>query len=150
MARTVRLWIYARDPRRAAAFYTTVFGWLLPTDAGRRCWVITSGDDQRLGIDNTDADGPGIPTVHVEDLEATSRVAVAAGGEILVSRIPLPGVGWLIYLADTEGNLVGIMQDDPQARWPPPVGAADQRVPDRQRRSSQATLRRRPRNCSGT
>jgi predicted enzyme related to lactoylglutathione lyase len=124
----VRLWIHARDPRRAAAFYTAVFGWFLPTDAGRCCWVVTSSDDQRLGLDNTDANGPGIPTVHVADLEATSRLAVAAGGEILVSRIPQAGAGWLVYLADTEGNLIGIMQDDPDARWPAPDNTPDQQT----------------------
>jgi uncharacterized protein len=120
----VRLRIYATDPRRAAAFYADVFGWSLPTDGDRPCWVITPNDDQRLGIDGTDlddADGPFIPTVHVDDLDATTRAALAAGGEILVPRMPLPSAGWLAYLADTEGNLIGIMQDDPHARWPGPL-----------------------------
>lgn len=135
MDRAVRLWIHARDPRRAAAFYTAVFGWFLPTEADRRCWVITSSEDQRLSLDNTDADEPGIPTVHVADLEATSRLAVAAGGEILVDRTPLPGAGWLAYLADTEGNLIGIMQDDPDADWPSAAGMPDHRVPEQRRTS---------------
>jgi len=113
----VRLPIYARDPRRAAAFYSEVFGWSLPADGDRRYWVITPDDDQRLGVDGDDIDGPFIPTVHVDDLDATTQAAVAAGGEILVPRMPLPSVGWLAYLADTEGNLIGIMQDDPYARW---------------------------------
>jgi predicted enzyme related to lactoylglutathione lyase len=29
--------------------------------------------------------------------------------------MPIPGVGWLAYCKDTEGNVFGIMQDDPQA-----------------------------------
>jgi predicted enzyme related to lactoylglutathione lyase len=40
-----RLRIFARDPDRARAFYAQVFGWSLPDDGQRRCWVITSGDD---------------------------------------------------------------------------------------------------------
>jgi uncharacterized protein len=119
----VRLRIFARDPDRARAFYAQVFGWSLP-EGQWYCWLISSGDDPRLGIDgpaqNT-ADHhnqAAIPTVHVADLDATTAAALAAGGEILVPRIPLPGAGWLAYLADTEGNLIGIMQDDPGAAWP--------------------------------
>ena len=121
MGRPVRLRIFARDPRRAAAFYAEVFGWSLPADGDPVCWVVTPSDDQRLGIDDTDdtgTDGLFVPTVHVDDLDATTQAALAAGGEILVSRIPSPRAGWLAYLADTEGNLIGIMQDDPCARWP--------------------------------
>jgi uncharacterized protein len=132
----VRLRIFARDPDRARAFYAQVFAWSLPDDGRRRCWVITSGDDPRVGIDGPDPTGtdhavnpgehavnPGevvIPTIHVADLDATTAAALAADGEVLVPRIPLLGVGWLIYLADTEGNLIGIMQDDPRATWPQP------------------------------
>ena len=114
MAGSTLLRIYAKDPQRAAMFYTKVFGWSLPTD--RHSWVITSSDDPRL---HRAADiGITIPTVHVDNLDAITLAAVAAGGEILVPRMPLAGAGWLICLADTEGNLIGVMHDDPAARWP--------------------------------
>jgi predicted enzyme related to lactoylglutathione lyase len=29
--------------------------------------------------------------------------------------MPVPGVGWLAYYKDTEGNIFGVMQDDRQA-----------------------------------
>jgi uncharacterized protein len=137
----VRLRIFARDPDRARAFYAQVFGWSLP-EGPRYCWLITTGDDPRLGIDGPTRNaadhptGPLIPTVHVTDLDAATAAALAAGGEILVPRIPLPGAGWLVYLADTEGNLIGIMQDDPGAAWPqtpttqPPESRASRTAPD--------------------
>jgi predicted enzyme related to lactoylglutathione lyase len=28
----------------------------------------------------------------------------------------VPGVGWLAYFKDTEGNIFGIMQNDPNAK----------------------------------
>jgi predicted enzyme related to lactoylglutathione lyase len=124
VAHGVRLRIFARDPERARVFYAQVFGWSLPADRPICYWVITSGDDARLGVDGPDHIGAGragmvaVPTVHVADLAATTAAALAAGGEVLVPRIPLPGVGWLVYLADTEGNVIGIMQDDPRAAWP--------------------------------
>jgi predicted enzyme related to lactoylglutathione lyase len=123
----VRLRIFVQDPERARAFYARVFGWSLPANGPICYWVITSGDDSRLGIDGPDQVCPGhagtvavptVPTVHVADLDATTAAALAAGGEVLVPRIPLPGVGWLVYLADTEGNVISIMQDDPSAAWP--------------------------------
>jgi predicted enzyme related to lactoylglutathione lyase len=136
----VRLWIFAADPYRARAFYAQVFGWSLP-DGPWHGWLITPRDDPRLGIDGphpTGVEPAGeafIPTVHVADLDATTAAALAAGGEVLVARIPLPGVGWLVYLADTEGNLIGVMQDDPDAVWPTPAAAGRRRQVRRRRRS---------------
>jgi hypothetical protein len=75
-----------------------------------------------------------IPTIHVTDLDATTAAALTAGGEILVPRIPLPGVGWLVYLADPDDNLIGIMHDDPHAAWPQP-STRTRRRPTRQRRN---------------
>ena len=124
MAGAVRLRIFAKDPGRARAFYAQVFGWSLP-GRHRCCWMVTSGDDPRLGVNDADEihghhpDEDGVmATSHVVNLDATAAAALAAGGEILVPRIPLPGTGWLVYLADIEGNVIGLMQDDPAAAWP--------------------------------
>jgi predicted enzyme related to lactoylglutathione lyase len=110
--------IFAADPDRARAFYARVFGWTLPERECRTGWVVTTSDDPRLGVDGPDADDARdthIPTVHVADLDATVAAARAAGGDVLVPRLPVPGVGWLAYLADTEDNVLGVMQDDPNA-----------------------------------
>jgi predicted enzyme related to lactoylglutathione lyase len=118
----VRLYIFAQDHARARAFYDRAFGWQLGGEGQRRCWVITASDDPRLGADRGTADrdesrglSPGIPTVHVADIDAAVTAVLDAGGEVLVPPLRLPGVGRLIYLADTEGNVLGLMQDDPAA-----------------------------------
>jgi hypothetical protein len=36
--------------------------------------------------------------------------------ERALAKMPIPGVGWLAYVKDTEGNLFGMMQNDPNAR----------------------------------
>ena len=43
---------------------------------------------------------------------------VNAGGSIVVAKSVVPGVGYHTYCADTEGNLFGIMQQDPLAQLP--------------------------------
>jgi predicted enzyme related to lactoylglutathione lyase len=30
--------------------------------------------------------------------------------------MPIPGVGWLAYVKDLDGNILGIMQNDPAAK----------------------------------
>jgi hypothetical protein len=54
--------------------------------------------------------------VHVEQLDDTLAQAARLGGAVVVPRMPVPGVGWLAYCKDTEGNLFGVMQPDPGAR----------------------------------
>ena len=40
---------------------------------------------------------------------------LAAGGAITRPKDAVPGVGWLAYCTDTEGNPFGLMQADPNA-----------------------------------
>jgi predicted enzyme related to lactoylglutathione lyase len=40
---------------------------------------------------------------------------VANGGAVAVPKMAIPGVGWLAYCTDPEGNIFGLMQDDPNA-----------------------------------
>ena len=53
-----------------------------------------------------------VVTVDVADLDATLETALKFGGETRLSRMPVPGVGWLAYLADPDGNLFGVLQAD--------------------------------------
>ncbi len=38
------------------------------------------------------------------------------GGEFIVPKMPVPGVGWLAYFKDPQGNVFGIMQSDKSAK----------------------------------
>ena len=35
---------------------------------------------------------------------------------VVLPKIAVPGVGWVAYCADTEGNVFGMLQDDPNAK----------------------------------
>ena len=54
-------------------------------------------------------------TATVADLEGLVAKAAPLGGAVALSKVPVPGVGWLAYLKDTEGNVFGLMQPDPAA-----------------------------------
>jgi predicted enzyme related to lactoylglutathione lyase len=51
----------------------------------------------------------------VDDNEAFTAKALAAGGPIAVPRRAVPGSGWLTYIADPAGIVFGIMQYDDKA-----------------------------------
>ena len=55
-------------------------------------------------------------TVDVADLDATLSKGQSIGATIALPKMPIPGVGWLAYIVDTEGNILGMMQNDPVAK----------------------------------
>ena len=50
------------------------------------------------------------------DAIATLQRAVELGGTVAVPLMPIPGVGWLVYAKDPDGNIFGMMQNDPTAK----------------------------------
>jgi predicted enzyme related to lactoylglutathione lyase len=54
-------------------------------------------------------------TFAVDDVRATARAAVAAGGRVLMEPTTIEGVGALVWLADPDGNAVGAMQYEADA-----------------------------------
>ena len=122
MPRPIHFEIHAADLDRAQRFYEAMLGWRFTP------W----GDSYRIVA--TGAEGPGIDgglfqrqgeaprggepvtawvcTVDVDDVDAYVARAEAAGGSVAVARMAVPGVGWLAYIKDPEGNIFGMMQED--------------------------------------
>lgn len=121
MPRVIHFDIAADDPERAVAFYRQAFGWEIVKWAGpMEYWLVMTGPEGEPGIDGgigrRSAPGEGtVNTIGVQDLEATVAAVLANGGTVIQPRHAVPGVGWLAYCADTEGNAFGLMQDDPTA-----------------------------------
>jgi predicted enzyme related to lactoylglutathione lyase len=127
MGRVIHFEIHADDPNRAERFYTELFGWTVERMGGPVDYrLLTTGPDDRPGINGAilQRQGPrplgGAPvvayvcTIDVASIEETERAVVAGGGEQVVERMEVPGVGQLSYFKDTEGNIFGALQ---------PVGA---------------------------
>ena len=127
MPRVVHFEIHAADPDRAVNFYTTLFGWSFQKWEGPMdYWLVTTGPNEQPGINGGlvrrqgEIDGQAVIayvcTVDVEDLDASVQTAVDNGGQIALPKMPIPGMGWLAYCKDTEGNIFGMMQGDPNAK----------------------------------
>jgi len=126
MPRVVHFEIHAADPERAVKFYEKVFGWTFQKWEGpMEYWLVTTGPDDQPGINGGllkrqgEIDGQAVIayvcTVDVADLDGSMATVEANGGTVAVPKMPIPGMGWLAYYKDTEGNIFGMMQNDPSA-----------------------------------
>jgi hypothetical protein len=126
MPRVTHFEIHAENPPRANEFYTNLLGWQFTQWPGQDYWLIRTGDPTEPGIDGGllprrgVIDGTAVIayvcTVEVKDLASLVEKAVSLGGQIALPTMPVPGVGWLAYVKDTEGNIFGMMQTDPDAK----------------------------------
>jgi uncharacterized protein len=126
MPRVVHFEIHAGDPARAINFYEKVFGWTFKKwDGPMPYWLVTTGPDDQPGINGGlverrgEIDGQAVIayvcTVGVAGVDASIATVEANGGTIAVPKMPIPGMGWLVYCKDTEGNIFGMMQPDATA-----------------------------------
>jgi uncharacterized protein len=109
------------NPEKTAAFYREVFGWDVqkwngPVDY----WLVKTGNGGDSGIDGglmlTDGKTRGtVNTVEVDNLDAVLAKAVAHGGEVILEKQVIPGIGYQAYFKDNGGIVVGLHQTDPKA-----------------------------------
>jgi predicted enzyme related to lactoylglutathione lyase len=123
MPRPVHFEIAVDDMERAKSFYSTVFGWSFQQygDDAMPYWLTTTGPDGAPGINGglrgrMPGEGPiTVNTVGVASVDATAEAITAAGGQIVMPKMAIPGMGWVAYGTDTEGTMVGIFQEDSSA-----------------------------------
>jgi predicted enzyme related to lactoylglutathione lyase len=126
MSRVVHFEVHAQDPQRAMAFYNEVFDWhFSPFPGPVEYWLIITGRQDQSGINgglirrHGTIDGTAVIayvcTVQVDSIDATITKVEECGGMSVLPKRPIPGVGWLAYCKDTEGNIFGIMHADPKA-----------------------------------
>lgn len=121
MSRVTHFEIPADNPERAIKFYKKVFGWKIEKwDGPIEYWLIMTGPEDEPGIDGglarrEDPDTVVENTIDVKDLDQSIKEVEANGGTIVRPKMAVPGVGWMAYFIDTEGNIFGMMETDPQA-----------------------------------
>jgi hypothetical protein len=119
--RVVHFEIHADKPADAAAWYCDLFGWRTH-EPMPGYFLLMTGDGP--GIDGAAMQrmGPsaakGAPvnafvcTVQVDDIDAMLARAHGAGGTEALPKMAIPGVGWVAYIHDPFGNILGLHQPD--------------------------------------
>lgn len=120
MPRVVHFEIPADDPERAVAFYRQIFGWKIEKWGEVRYWLVTTGAEPEPGIDGAIMERSGVNcvrnTISVPSVTEYAERIWKAGGKVLTERMPIPGIGYWAICMDTEGNVFGIMENDPSAK----------------------------------
>lgn len=128
MSRVVHFEIHAAEPPKLVTFYSSLLGWKFQQWGDNPYWMIETGPADKPGINGgllprrgpQPAEGQPVSsyvcTAEVDALEATLAKAAELGGTLALPKMPIPGVGWLAYIKDPDGNILGLMQPDTNAR----------------------------------
>ncbi len=122
MPKVVHFELPAEDPQRAVAFYTKVFGWSITKWEGPfDYWLVTTGSDDEPGINGAITprmmpEQVTTDTIGVESVDDSLKKIVEAGGTVSQPKQAVPGIGYIAYCTDTEGNLFGVIQPDMSAK----------------------------------
>lgn len=127
MSRVIHFEIHATQPQALVEFYTALFGWKISRWGEMEYWVIDTGPADQPGIHGglVPRRGPAaaegqpvnsfVCTVSIDDLGATLGKAMELGAAIAVPKMEIPTVGWLAYIKDPDGNILGLMQPTAKA-----------------------------------
>lgn len=109
--------INADDLDRARRFYENVFGWKFSAWGPPNFYQIEGEGNATRGAlqarRNLAPDERTIGfecTIAVPSIDETEKAILENGGEILLERSIIEGVGTLMFFRDTEGNVFGAMQ----------------------------------------
>jgi uncharacterized protein len=128
MSRVIHYEIHASNPESLITFYGALFGWTFHKwDGPMDYWLIKSGAPEERGIEGGlvrrhgaapiegQAVNSYVSTIGVESATSSLARAVELGGTVALPVMAIPGVGWLGYAKDPDGNIFGMMQSDTSA-----------------------------------
>lgn len=115
------------DMERATNFYKELFGWDIDGAPGFDEYKMISAlpVDKDFMVQGQGINGgmmkrsnPGMPIINyidVEDIDKYLAKLEELGGQILMPKMPIPGIGWNAVVKDSEGNTFGMIQHDKTA-----------------------------------
>lgn len=128
MPRVVHFEIHASNPVAVIPFYEALLGWTFtPWGPPGSYWLVGTGEEgpginggllPRRGAKPVEGQAVNafVCTVEVPDVRGYFAKALECGGTEALPVQAIPGVGWLGYVKDPDGNILGMMQNDPTAR----------------------------------
>jgi len=127
MSKVVHFELPVDDLERAKEFYGSTIGWQLqtmPMGESDYTIVMTTPVDEKtqmptepgainggMMIRSATTSAPVI-TIAVEAIDDSLKQIEAAGGNVVQARTPIPGMGAFAYFEDTEGNVMGLWEND--------------------------------------
>ncbi len=109
----------AADADAAKAFYTSVLGWETEAmDMGNGVYTVLKVGGQPIGGIMANP-VPGAPAhwmsyITVDDVDKRIEQAQAAGGELLMPAMTVPGVGRMATIADPGGAAISMITYEPK------------------------------------
>jgi predicted enzyme related to lactoylglutathione lyase len=116
--RPVHFEIPCDDPQKTMDFFSRTFGWKFEKFGPMEYWSVVTGAEGEPGINGglmkkNDPRQPIVNVIDVKDLDAKVKEIEQNGGTIVVPKMPIPGVGYVAYFKDPDGNIHGVYQNDP-------------------------------------
>jgi predicted enzyme related to lactoylglutathione lyase len=108
--------IGCQNKESTKAFYAELFDWdIQATDHGT--FITASGPEMPPigGMINSLGHEPHQYTIFyvlVDDVAATAAKAESLGGKKIVGPIPVPNMGEFAWIADPEGNMIGLWREN--------------------------------------
>lgn len=115
------------DVERAKKFYTDLFGWKIEKfsgsgSGGREYWFVTTTDEKgNKGLDGglrrrQKPQNQVTNFIDVKSVDEYCSKVEQLGGKVDVTKMAVPGMGYLAYCLDTEGNSFGIWETNENAK----------------------------------
>ena len=125
MSTIIHFEIPADDLERSKKFYGDMFGWKFEKFTfpdGMDYLIITTTDEQgnkAMGGGMMKRQNPQHVVTNyigVKSVDEYSAKISQSGGKVVMSKKPVPGMGYFAICLDTENNSFGIWETDPNAK----------------------------------
>jgi uncharacterized protein len=113
---------HAVDLEKSLAYFEKLFGWKLTKFGGpHEYWLVQTSEPGQPGIGggimkSPDGQPRTINTILVPNVDDYVAKALAAGGQLCLPKMAIPGVGWVAYCSDPSGIMFGLYTRDPSAK----------------------------------
>ena len=110
----------AEDPKAASEFYAALFGWKIEKAPGPMdYWMVQTapeGEGVAGGMMQRQVPQQQILVYfQVESADEFAAKVTASGGQVVMAKHAVPGMGWFAVCLDPQNNAFALWQDDKSA-----------------------------------
>jgi len=109
----VHIELSAADRQAAARFYADIFGWQTQDFPEMNYTTFSTGEGSVGGglnpVQEGNPAGTVVPYIQTDDIDATLAKIEARGGQTVVPKMEIPGVGFIAHFSDPTGNRMALL-----------------------------------------